>query len=69
MGFHGVTKDYMGLQGLTRGCREFQEVPRDNKGLPGNSQGVQGLTRGYKGLPSVPGDSRGLQGVTGDIRH
>ena len=59
----------MGLQGLTRGCRGFQEVPRDNKGSPGNSKGLQGLTRGYKGLPSVLGGSRGLQGVTGGIRH
>ena len=43
----------MGIQGVTRGCRELRGY-----------RGLQGVTGGYNGLQGVTGDDKELQGVT-----
>ena len=48
---------YMGLQGVTRGYRGFQEVT-------GGCKGFQGVTRGYKGVRRVTSGCKGLQRLT-----
>ena len=56
----------MGIQGVTRGYRRFQEVTRGYKGLQEVSRGYKGLqevTRGYKGGQGVTRGYRGLQRI------
>ena len=44
----------IGLQGVTRGCRELQ-------GITGGYKGLQGVTGGYQGLHGVTGGDKCLQ--------
>ena len=59
-----------GLQGVTRGDREGQEVTGDSdkglhrvtgglRGVTAGDQGLQGLKRGYKRLQAVSRSERG----------
>ena len=50
----------MGIQGVTRGCREL----RGYRGLQGVTGGYRGLQRGYQGLQGVTGGDKCLQEVT-----
>ena len=73
----GVTKDYrgmqavtrvtisnMGLQGVTGGYKRLQGDTRGYMGTRGY-RGLQGVTEGYKRLQRVTRGYRGLKEVTG----
>ena len=53
---------YIGLQGVTSGCRGLQEVTggyRRLQGVTKGHRGLQGVTRGYKELKRVKNVKKG----------